>query len=374
MDNRDNLIGVLSALFKWRKPLLLLCVTAAILSAGLSLLLPNYYKASTIFLAASPDQTKPELIFSRGTSIRTEYFGNANDIDRLLTIAESGELVQFLVDSFDLYTHYDINPNDPKASHLMHEQLFSLYSVKKTKRDGIELSVEDTDPQIAANMANAARQKIENLAKKLIRQSQNLTIEAFENTIADKEKLLLSIGDSLAVLRSRYKIYNVVAQTESLTAQKSEALALFTRDSVRLQVLRANGLVPRDTIYLLEGKVAGLRQEIKVLQSEMDLLNSGVSVIYNLEKQYAEANQILAEDRERLKQWQAANRSDTPALLLVDAAEPPVVKSRPKRSIIVIASIFAGLLFGVLGILLMDSYKRLNWRNNLSSSDNSNTA
>lgn len=374
MDNRDNLIGVLSALFKWRKPLLLLCVTAGILSAGLSLLLPNYYKASTIFLAASPDQTKPELIFSRGTSIRTEYFGNANDIDRLLTIAESGELVQFLVDSFDLYTHYDINPNDPKASHLMHEQLFSLYSVKKTKRDGIELSVEDTDPQIAANMANAARQKIENLAKKLIRQSQNLTIEAFENTIADKEKLLLSIGDSLAVLRSRYKIYNVVAQTESLTAQKSEALALFTRDSVRLQVLRANGLVPRDTIYLLEGKVAGLRQEIKVLQSEMDLLNSGVSIIYNLEKQYAEANQILAEDRERLKQWQAANRSDTPALLLVDAAQPPVVKSRPKRSIVVIASVFAGLLFGVLGILLMDSYKRFNWRNNLSSSDNSNTA
>jgi tyrosine-protein kinase Etk/Wzc len=359
MENRDNLLGVLDALYRWRKPLVLLCVAAGILSAGLSLMLPNYYKASTIFLVASPDQSKPELLFNRGMSLRTEYFGNANDIDRILTIAESGELVQFLVDSFNLYKHYDIDPKNPKASHLMREQLFSLYTVKKTKRDGIELSVEDIDPKMASDMANAARQKIEDIAKKLIRQSQNLTIEAFQNNISSKEGLLLSIGDSLATLRSQYKIYNVVAQTEALTAQKSEALALFTRDSVRLQVLRANTNVARDTIYMLEGKVAGLRQEIRVLQSEMDLLNSGISVIYNLEKQYAEANQILAEDRERLKQWQAANRSETPALLLVDAAQPPVIKSRPKRSIIVVASVFASLLFGVLGILLMDSFKKI---------------
>jgi tyrosine-protein kinase Etk/Wzc len=371
MDNRDNLLGVLDALLKWRKPLISLCLAVGIIAAGLSMLMPTYYKASTIFLVASPDQSKPELLFNRGMSLRTEYFGNANDIDRILTIAESGELLQHLVDSFNLYTHYKIDPNNPKATHLIREEFLSLYSVKKTKRDGIELSVEDTNPQIASNMANAARQKIEDIAKRLIRQSQNLTIEAFQNNISSKEALMLSLGDSLAALRSQYKIYNVVAQTEALSAQKSEAVALFTRDSVRLQVLRSNSAVPRDTIYMLEGKVAGLREEIKVLQSEMNLLNSGVSVIYNLEKQYAEANQILAEDRERLKQWQAANRSDTPALLLVDAAQAPVVKSRPKRSILVIAAVLAALLFGVFGLLLMDSFKKLQLYKTNSNPDNS---
>ncbi len=370
MENKDSLLGILGTLYKWRNPLIILCAAAGIGTAAISLYMPNYYKATTTFFAASPDQTKPELIFNRSMSLRMEYYGNANDIDRLLTIAESSELLAFLVDSFNLYQHYQIDSNAHKASHVMRETFFSLYEVKKTKRDAIELSIEDKDPQIAARIANAARNKIEDIARRLIQTSQEQTIAAYQNNIDLKERLLLAIGDSLATLRTQYGTYNVVAQTQSLTEQRSEALALFTRDSVRLQVLRANAKVPRDTVYLLEGRVAGLRQEVKVLQTQIDRLNSGVATIYNLEKQYAEANQILGEDRERLKQWQAAYRSEAPTVLLLESAEPPVIKSRPKRSIIVLAAACAAFLFGVIGVLLIDTYKSLDWRQVLNPGEN----
>ncbi|MBP8240066.1 MAG: hypothetical protein KAX50_08900, partial [Saprospiraceae bacterium] len=132
-------------------------------------------------------------------------------------------------------------------------------------------------------------------------------------------------------------------------------------------VLRANLQVPRDTIYMLDAKVAGLRKEVKVLKNEMSRLNRGISTIYNLEKQFAEANQILGEDRERLKQWRAANTSTAPAVLLVEAATPPVIKSRPKRSILVLSATLVVFLFGVIGILLFDAYKSVNWREVLDS-------
>lgn len=368
MEHNDNLLGVLATLYKWRRPLAMLCAAAAIGTAVITIFMPTYYRATTTFFAASPDQTRPELIYSQGVSMRTEYFGNANDIDRMLTIAESNDLLTFLVDSFDLYAHYKIDSGHYKAPFYMREQFFSLYQVKKTKRDAMEVSVEDTDPELAARIANASRDKIEQIARSLIRESQAQTIKTYQENIEHKERLLMAIGDSVARARSRYGVYNAVAQGEALTAQMSEARALFARDSVRLQVLRANSSVPRDTIYLLDAKVAGLRQEIRVIGAEIDRFNSGIAEVYLLEKQYLEANQALGEDRERLKRWQAAYHSSAPALLLVEAAETPVIKSRPRRSILVAAATMAALLLGVIGVLLLDAYKTVNWRQVLDES------
>lgn len=362
MENKDNLLGVLGTLYQWRKQLFLLCAAAGIGAAVISLLLPNYYQAATTFLAASPDQTRPEMFFSRTVPIRTEYYGNNADIDRLLTIAESNDLIFFIADSFDLYTHYEIHPEQEKASYLLRQAFMGLYSVKKNKRDAIELTVEDTDPELAARIANAAREKIEQIARNLLRESQVKTIQTFQDNIVSKEQLLMAIGDTLAQLRTHFGVYNVVAQTQSLTGQLSEAIALFTRDSVRLRILRPNAQVPRDTVIMLDAKVAGMRQEVKVLEAKINQLNSGVSGIYNLEKQYAEANLVLSEDRERLKQWQAAYQSEAPAVLLVEAAQTPVVKSRPRRSVLVLAVTFAAFLFGVIGVLLFDAYRNINWR------------
>jgi tyrosine-protein kinase Etk/Wzc len=356
MEYKDNLLGVISTIIRWKKPLLLLTGLAALGSAIISLTLPNFYLATTTFLVASPDQSKPELIYSRNPSFRTEYFGGSGDIDRLLSLGESQNLRDFIVDSFNLYAHYKIDSQQVKAPHLMKELFTSLYTIKKNKRDAIELSVEDIDPALAANMANAARNKIEAMAKQLIRESQRKTIENYEQSLAAKEIALLKLGDSIAILRNQFGVYNVIAQTETLTELISEAKALFIRDSVRLQILRANPQVPRDTVNMLDAKVAGLRQEVKMLSSEMTRVNEGTSRIYHIEKNFLESNQILAEDRERLKQWKSAYQTEAPAVLLLEQATTPVIKSRPKRSLLVIAVTLAAALFGIFGVLLFDTY------------------
>ena len=137
MKDKDNLIGVLKTLFRWKKQLIILCGAVGIGSIIIVLLLPVYYKASTTFLAASPDQAKPELLFGEG-NLKTEYYGNANDIDRLLTIANSNELVEF--------TDVDAAEDLVVISHIVENKKHSLnlYILKKimnvilTERDIIE--------------------------------------------------------------------------------------------------------------------------------------------------------------------------------------------------------------------------------------------
>jgi len=91
-----NLIDLVKILWQWRWKILSLVVLATIVSIVISLLLPNYFKSTAIFYAASQDLAKPQPI---GESDRTiNYFGNDNDIDRLLTVAHSHTLKTFLIE------------------------------------------------------------------------------------------------------------------------------------------------------------------------------------------------------------------------------------------------------------------------------------
>jgi tyrosine-protein kinase Etk/Wzc len=362
MENKDSLLEVLRTLFRWKKQLLFVLLASALLTLIVTLLLPVYYKASTTFLAASPDQAKPDLLYKRGQQSDANYYGNDSDIDRLLTIAESRDLLQFLIDSFQLYQHYRIDSIRPKARHIIQEKLLKRYTIKKTKRDALELSIEDRQPQRAAHMANAARDKIDEIARGLIKDAQRQTIRAYEFNLANKQSQLKLIGDTLAVLRQRYGIFNPDAQTEALTDQYARAEARLARNSARLNTLRNTSNVPRDTLSFLMAEVSGLEQEVNLLREKMDRLNKGLALVSTASKQYLEANQSLGEDLERFKILTAAQESFIPAIILVEKATPPIVKSRPKRAIIIAATLLVVVIFTIVGILLLENYREVNWR------------
>ena len=360
MEKRTDLLGVLRTLFKWKRPILIVCTVATAGSIIISLLLPVYYKAYTIFLAASPDQAKPDMLFGRINS-EPEYYGDQSDIDRLLTIGESSELVDFLVDSFDLYRHYNIDPAGKRAAYKVREVFFGRYDIVKTKRDAIELSIEDTDPSLAAKMTNAAREKIDEFAQKLIKDSQWKALASYEQNIATKEKQLKAAADSLVKLRETYGIYNIDAQTESLTDQYAQAEARLIRNRALLRASRESGVFPRDTIAVLQARVNSQEEEVGGLKQKIDLLNQGMGIVNLLHEQYTEANRSLGEDLERYKIISSTYHSVIPATILVENAGVPVVKSRLKRSIIVLAAVAVALLFSVIAVLMLDTYKDINW-------------
>lgn len=359
-QNSNNLLDVLSTLFRWKRPLIILCLCAAVGTAAISLLLPNYYEGVTVFLAISPDQATPQALYGENQN-RIEYYGNDNDNDRIMTIAQSADLLNFLIDSFQLYEHYGINPDGNKAAYKVRNKLLSRYDVEKTKRDAIALSVEDRDRELAANMANAARDKISELARKLIREGQEKSLRSYEDNITSKEYQLQVLGDSLVNLRRQYGIYSIEGQSEALTTQVSETEMLLVSNQGRLEALR-NSSVPRDTIVQIAAKVSGLEASFNTLNERMERFNEGMAKVGTYDRQYLIANATLSEDKERLKQLRAVYESEIPSIVVVETAEVPIIKSRPKRSLIVIAAVALAFFFGVIGILLLDTYQDVDWK------------
>ena len=361
MEQKDSLLGVLQTLFKWKRPILIATLVAAVGSAIIVLVIPVYYQATTIFYAASPDLASPEAIFGEASEAM-EYYGEDEDVDRVLTIAESSELAEYLIQRFNLYEHYEIDTTDWKAPYKVQEKLSKLYEVKKTKYDAVQLSVEDQDKVLAAEMANAARERIDSVGQKLVKESQAKLLRTYEANIASKEDQLRVLIDSLQRVRKQYGVYNTESQSEVLATLLAEAESQLTNTRARLNVLKEVAGIPRDTITYLRAAIDGAQQEVAQLERKLDLFNDGMALVDMLVEIQIETSDQLSEDQVRYKQLQSAYESNFSAIHLVEAATVPIIKSRPKRSMLVLAATFIAFIFCIMGVLLIDAYRDVNWR------------
>lgn len=365
MEQKDNLLGVLSTLFKWKKQIIYVCIIAAVGSVVISLFLDNYYESYTTFYAASPDQALPEPV---GTEVgERKYYGEPEDIDRVLSIAGSKDIASFLIDKYNLYEHYDIDTTHRLAPHKVHKAFRTHYNVKKTKYDAIEISIEDKDPVLAAQMVNDARQKVEQIAQDLIKKTMEIKINTYKQAIIDKNKELEVIADTLMKVRNKYAVYNTITQSEGLTGLIAKTTSTLSRERARRDILAANSSIHRDTIAMIDAMITGMEQQLISLDDLLNNFNQGVSKVEVLEQIHEEARDQLSLDKERLKQLEAIKNSHINTIFIVEVGEVPLYKSRPVRSIICLAAVFIAFVLSAIAILILDVYKDVNWRDMINA-------
>lgn len=359
MSEEQHILDILGIIWKKRRFLMYVVVLSGVVSIIASLVLPNYYLANTTFYAASQDLAKPSPIVAVDNNI--DYYGNNQDLDRLFSIANSTVVKEFLIDSFDLYNHYGIDVNSSKAELKIHEKLSKLYGSKKTKYDALELWVEDEDPIIAAQMVNAARNKINEEAQKIIKSSQNALLKTHQENILFSEMLLARLSDSLERARDQYQLFDFTTQNEVLFASEAEIKKDISQISAKISAFSKNTNYVDSIAYLTALKSSYLG-ELKSLQGKMTNLNNGLNEVFNLDRQIREMNNQLNIERGRESQLKSRVEQDFSALHIIDAATTPFVKSRPQRSLIVLLAVGFSLAMAILSILLMNSLNRVDWK------------
>jgi tyrosine-protein kinase Etk/Wzc len=370
MENKDNLIGVLVTLFRYKRQIMWVTLATAVGTALISFLfLDNYYKSTTTFYPLSPDVFKPEQMFGQSTK-DMDYYGGETDVDRLLTIAQSGELYDFLIKKYNLYQHYKIDTSGEQAPFKVREALEGLYSVKKTKFNAIEISVEDKDRRFAADMTNAARDKVDEIAQRLVREVQANLIHAYETSFAEKGKTLLNLGDTLMRMRNSYGVIDPEKQTEAVTKVSVEAQGNYIRSKARLDALKTNPSVSKDTIVLLEAMLKGYEEESKNNVIVMKKYNEGYNGVSQMKQLYEQERNQIGRDQQRYSQLKVAFQTQIQALKIFEVGAIPIVKSRPKRSILVLSATLIALVLSVIGALLMDSYRDVDWNQIKEASSN----
>lgn len=359
MSQNDNLLDLVNAIYRWRKPIIISCVLAAIISVIAALMLPNFYTSKTIFYAASPDLAKPIPIGADNT--KREIYGTDTDLDRLFSIANSEELSDYLIDEFDLYNRYEIDPDGEQAGYAVRLLVAKAYKTEKNKFDALELSFEDKDPEVAAKIAKAAREKINEIAQRMIKESQFNLMSNSEKVIAEKDTYQQSLIEKITKLKDEYKIYNSASKGEILSEQLTSTSASYANLKAKLSVYK-NSPTLRDSIPMLAAKVEGMKIQLSQLNKEATSYANGSGEIEKLGLEMKEVAEQLALDKERYKQLKSAYNSPFTALHLVQEAKIPHIKSRPIRSLIVIGTTGVTFILSVIWVLFMNQYKEVNWK------------
>ena len=108
MQKPLDLVQIIRIIIRWKKPILIVVVIALVGSTIISdsHIMKPYYKAKSAFYPTNPSMTSSQSMFVENQA--NSFFGNADDVDRLLAIGNSAQLKSFIVRKFGLFNHYKI--------------------------------------------------------------------------------------------------------------------------------------------------------------------------------------------------------------------------------------------------------------------------
>ncbi|MDB4539865.1 hypothetical protein N9231_05535 [Saprospiraceae bacterium] len=360
----DNLVGVVRAIYKRRKAIILLSFLTAVLTAGFSLLLPNWYEGNTLFYVASPDLAKPSPIGLSESKI--EYYGEGEDIDRILTIAESSQLANYLVQHFDLMGHYKIDPENKKAQYKVLKEFSKHYNIVKTKYEALSMSFECVNPILSRDVTNVARDKVNEIAQQLIKDSQKKMLLTYEQNISSKQSRLDTLQTETDSLRNKYGIYDTKTQGQVIAELITTTSANLQKTRSKKDIYAKLGGRYRDSVQVLNAASQAYTGQLENLKEQAKNFNKGISVVSALEQQQEEASAQLALDSERYKSLKSKYNTDFDAVHVVEFASEPVVKNRPRRSMLVIGAGIFSFFILCLGAILIEFYNKINWKSILN--------
>ena len=119
----------------------------------------------------------------------------------------------------------------------------------------------------------------------------------------------------------------------------------------------------------------GAERELALLNStdpnvkySLQNFNTSLGKVQLLENRYSRSFDQIGYDVEKIKLYNSAISISIPSIHLIEPAEVPLYKYKPKRSVIVIACTLAAFLFSLAAALVMESYKTTDWKGTFNKS------
>ncbi|MEW6719494.1 MAG: Wzz/FepE/Etk N-terminal domain-containing protein [Thermodesulfobacteriota bacterium] len=362
-----DLAELFSALWRRRRPILAITLGFALLAAVVALRLPNVYRAETRLL---PPQDK-------GGNLAAQLLGQAGGIMALAggvpTLKSQGELyveivksrtvLDRMVDRFDLMKLYEARFRQDARRILM-----GAVKARDDRKSGIIfLTVEDTDPKRAAEMANAFVEEMRALAGGLAISEAGQRRMFFEEQIRHAKDSLTRSEEEIKSYQQRTGLFQVDAQARAIIEGIARLRAIVAAKEVEAKVLRTFATDRNPDLNRVEEEIRALRSELQKAETAKGagfdtIMSSGrvpeMGMEYLRKVRQLKYNETLFELLS--KQYELAKLDearDAVVIQVIDRAVPPERKSGPQRLFIVILAAFIALVLSTGVFALVEARK-----------------
>lgn len=360
-NEAGGFVEMLIVLARHKKTILGWALAAAVVSAGVSMVLPESYRATAKLLPPQQAQSSTSMLLSQlsGLAGAAGASGLKSPADVYVGMLKSRTVAQRLSERFSLQKHYEAESKEKTWNRL------ELDTVISAGKDGlITIQVDDRDQKLVASIANGYVEELIRLTKTLAvteagqrRMFYEQELERSKNNLAKAEMAVKGAIEQRGVVsvdaESRGQLEMIARLRAQVSAKEVE------RDAMKAFV------TPNHPEYQrAEESLNSLRAELSRLENGRpggDKAASGDGQgLQNIQllrdvKYYQMLYELLA------KQYEAARldeAKDASVIQVLDPAIMPERRFKPKRAIIVIVSTLLTGMLAAGAVLLGDAKRR----------------
>ena len=371
-EDEISLLDLLLVLAERKRMIFWITAAFAVAAIVISLLLPVRYTATVTLLPPQQNATMGGMLASQlgslgGLAALTgNSLGIKNPNDMYVAMFKSHSVEDGMIEHFGLMQEYHAHYLSDARKKFDHSA-----SVDGSGKDGlIHISVEDSSPQRAAELANGYVQQFRDLSEHLAITEAAQRALFFKQQLDQAREKLAKAEEALVKTEKKTGLIQMSSQAQALIASAASLNAQIAAKEMQIQGMQTYATGQNAQLVQAEQELDSLRAQLAKLAGAGNLAGGGILVpkgqvpTASLEyvralrdvKYYDTIFNILAQQYELAKLDQAKEGA---LIQVVDPAIPPDRKSSPKRALIVILATFAGLLVAIFWTLFQAGLERL---------------
>jgi len=263
----------------------------------------------------------PQFIKPRYKSVAVVYpvnihtYSDESETEQMLQMFESNIVRDTLIEKFNLYQRYGLDPNEPSSKHYLNLEYNDRFVSSKTKYESILLEVFDEDPEVAKLMADAVLEEVNKTVQDFRNRRGIDKALSFRDQMDYQLVLIDSLEQRIRALSKGKRLLNYQAQTRELVRAYIEELG--------------------------QNDDSEAAKEIKNWLEDMQESGSLVQTLQRINEYSAEQYGLIAE---KYFDWRAMGTEKMKYLDVVVQPEVSGKKSWPVRWIIVLTTLVGALL------------------------------
>jgi len=352
-DDEISLLDLLQVVADNLRLLVLGPLAAGLLALGITFAIPPTFTATTKFMPPQQQQSGAAAMLA-GLGALGGLAGAAgalkNPADQYVAFLKSRSVQDALIDRFKLTERYD-----KKFKQDTRKELEKNVQISSGKDSLITIDVDDKEPQFSAQLANAHIEELGKLLNRLaVTEAQQRRL-FFEKQLANAKDNLIKAEQALkssGVNSSALKA-SPIAAVEGLAKLK----AAITAQEIKLASMRGYLTESAPDFKQAQTELSAMRGQMS--HAEKEEPTSGGDSDYIAKFRDFKYHETLFELFAKQYEMARVDESREGAIIqVVDTAQPPERKSKPKKALIVI---IATLVVGFM--LLLFVFMRQAWRN-----------
>lgn len=307
------------------KILAIITIIGAVISAIVSLTIQEKFKSVVVLFPAPATSVSKALLSDNITSKTVSKFGEEEEVEQLLQVLHSDEIRETIIAKYNLMGHYEIGDAKFPKTALTREYNDNI-TCRRTEFMSIEIEVLDTDPKIAANIANDIAALLDTAMNRMEHERALKALKLVEHEYNTLRTQMSVLGDSLTKIR-QHGVIDYESQAEVFNKAYADALAANNLKGAKIIEKKL------ETIAKYGGPYVAIRDFLEYETEQLSLIKA----------RYAEAKVDAT--------------ANIPHKFIVNNAQPAERKSYPIRWLIVLMSTAATGILALLTLIIIDIFK-----------------